>query len=79
MSTNRMRCGVTAAVVLMTGFDLLATPLELGFDATTVVTGREASVGFALHELNEIVTKSAGRGFEVGLGRGQRSRSTAEG
>ena len=60
-----LKCGLTA-VALAAGLDVLATPLGLGFDATTVVTGREASVGFALHELNEIVAKSAGRGFEVG-------------
>ena len=39
--------------------------VELPFETTGVITGSDVTCSFALKELNEIVTKSACRGFEV--------------
>ena len=46
----------------------LGAPLELPFESTVVVTGREASCAFALNELDEIVKKACGQAFRVKAG-----------
>ena len=56
--------------------DKRTDPVDLPFETTCVVTGRDITCSFALKELNEIVTKACGQAFVTG--RGQRSRSTKE-